>query len=140
MRPYAAVGAAGGAACRGAATTRAEARAPAASACCSGTGAAMLPSVSLPWSPYSGGIGQLADADAVEHDDDRARKGARPRRGVRRLDATRSSSATLRGVRMRRDGVLEHHVIDAAVLDDQREAIEVLDAAFELAAVHQVDR
>ena len=33
---------------------------------------AMLPSVLLPSSPYVRGVRQLADADAVEHDDDDA--------------------------------------------------------------------
>ena len=39
----------------------------------------------------------------------------------------------------RRDRMLEHHVIGAVVLDDDREAIEVLDAALEVRPVHQSD-
>jgi hypothetical protein len=34
----------------------------------------------------------------------------------------------------RRDGVLENQMIHARVLDDQRKAIEILDARFELTA------
>ena len=37
------------------------------------------------------------------------------------------------------DGVLEQHVIGAALVEDQREAIEVLDPPLELAAVHHPD-
>src|SRR5438552_2356138 len=36
----------------------------------------------------------------------------------------------------RRDRMLEDHVVRARVVEDDREAIEVLDAALELAAVH----
>jgi hypothetical protein len=38
-----------------------------------------------------------------------------------------------------RDGVLEHHVVDAFVIDDQREAIEVLDATLEHLPIHEAD-
>ncbi len=41
---------------------------------CSGTRRAILPSVSLPASPYSAGVWQLADAEAVDDDDDRTRE------------------------------------------------------------------
>src|SRR6185503_3108298 len=37
------------------------------------------------------------------------------------------------------DRVLEDHVVGAVVLDDHREAIEVLDAALEVRPVHQPD-
>src|SRR5437016_4097473 len=42
------------------------------------------------------------------------------------------------GLRRTNDGdrVLEDHVIDAPVIEDEREAVEVLDAPLELAAVH----
>src|SRR5262245_11835228 len=40
----------------------------------------------------------------------------------------------------RRDRVLEHHVIGAAVIDDEREAIEILDSALERLAVEEPDR
>ena len=39
----------------------------------------------------------------------------------------------------RGDRVLENQMIHAAMLDDERKAIEVLDTRFELAAVEQVD-
>jgi hypothetical protein len=35
--------------------------------------------------------------------------------------------------------MLEDHVIGSGVLDDHSEAIEILDAAFEVAAIHQPD-
>src|SRR5262245_51221876 len=48
------------------------------------------------------------------------------RHGPRRLDG--------------RDGVLEDHVIGAALVEHEREAIEVLDAPLELGAVHHANR
>ena len=39
----------------------------------------------------------------------------------------------------RRDGMLEHHVVGAGVLDDHGEAIEVLDPPFEVRSIHQAD-
>src|SRR3954463_5745144 len=40
----------------------------------------------------------------------------------------------------RGDGVLEDQVVDAALIENQREPIEILDPSFELAAVHHPDR
>ena len=76
---------------------------------------------------------------SMDDDDDAARPRATgsamadywPRGGVVAADAARRAD--------RRNRVLEHEVVDAGVIDDQREAIEVLDAAFDRLAVEELD-
>jgi hypothetical protein len=94
-----------------------------------------------------GGVRQLADPDAVEHDEDDALEGGsrRDRRhGCRGGDTRRSALGVVVARRPRgadaRDGVLEEHLVCPRVLDDEGEAIEVADAALELLAVHHPDR
>src|SRR5260221_3287922 len=94
----------------------------------SGTCFAMLPSVLLPWSPYAAASGNSP----------------MPTLSITMTIARQNGATLLMGevVRHRfrrpnrRDRVLEDHVIGARVVEDEREAIEVLDAALELAAVH----
>ena len=72
MRPKAPRGVAPAPASPRRAARRGRGPATAASGRAAATCAAMLPSVLLPSSPYARGVRQLADADAVEHDDDDA--------------------------------------------------------------------
>src|SRR5688572_3328620 len=99
----------------------------------SGASRAMLPSVSLPRSPYAPASGN-SPAPTLSS----------TIRMTRRM-AAGGVSALVCGVVVahrarradRRDGVLEHHVVGAAMLDDDGEAVEILDAPLELRAVHQ---
>jgi hypothetical protein len=79
------------------------------------------------------GVGQLADADAVEHDHDGAGW-----RGHALLGRTVVGNR-LRGANGG-DRVLEDHIVGAGVIEDDRKSIEILDPAFELGAIHHPDR
>src|SRR6185503_3761798 len=103
----------------------------------SGTVRAMLPSVLLPRSPYFSASGS-SPMPALSRTMTMALRG---RTGWGRRSGLVCRVVVAHGARRadRRDRVLEHHMVGAAVLDDHREAIEVLDAAFEVGAVHQSD-
>ena len=83
------------------------------------------------------GIGQLADADAVEHDEDDA--GTKGTVSRLRDGATRNSSRPLRGVAMRGDRVLEDQLVGARrVRRSARTRSKFLMRASNCAAVEQV--
>src|SRR5262245_33749992 len=98
---------------------------------CSGTRFAILPTVLLPWSPYAAASGSSPT----------------PTLSITMTMARRNGALRVReviGHRFRRldagDRMLEDHVIGAALVQHEREAVEVLDASLELAAVHHPDR
>ncbi len=94
-----------------------------------------------------GGIGQFADADAVDNDqDDPIQRRGRGHAGLcqlaPRISGNRASRSSVADAARGTDGgdrVLENHAIGALVIDDHGEAVEVLDARFDILAIHQPD-
>src|SRR5262245_5396979 len=102
----------------------------------SGICRSMLPIVLLPSSPYAGASGSSpmpTPSMTMTMARLNGRRGALTGLLVREIVRHRPRRLD------RRDGVLEDHVIGAAVIEHQREAIEVLDAPLELRAVHHAD-
>src|SRR5206468_7300985 len=102
---------------------------------CSGTRRAMLPRVLLPASPYAAASGSSPTPTLSMTMTIARRKGVL----ITPLLMGKVIGDRLRRLD-RRDRVLEDHVVGAAVIEHQREAIEVLDASLELDPVHHPDR
>src|SRR5436190_12314042 len=101
----------------------------------------MLPSVLLPSSPYTDASGSspmprlsrtvTITREKVGGGADPVGSASRMMRGEVVRDRPRRAD--------RGDGVLENELVGAVDLDDHGEAIEILDAAFELASVEQMN-